>query len=294
MPTRYATLNLTEGDFGADGGNEADRDLLFAYLGFASRRVEEYCRRRFDMRIETRRYDAVGLHLLTPSTLDLDGAPSDGAPGEAGDLLALTALVNGDGVSVALENTMLWPYNAYPKTRIMLPPGARWTWTTTPAAAIQVTGTWGFHREPVRAWRSAGVAVPAGGLAADATTLALSDVGAIRRGHTLQIDDEQLSVEGIAGEAPTYTLILDRALNGTAAAAHVAGAPIRFYVPEDTIQRATARVAVWMYRQRDAPFDKVVTPLGEVVVPAGLPTDVRYMLSEGRFVRRRAGGVYAV
>jgi hypothetical protein len=101
-------------------------------------------------------------------------------------------------------------------------------------------------------------------------------------------------VEGLAEDDGTYTLTLERSANGTEAAAHAEGAAVFYYVPEATIQRATSRTAVWMYRQRDAPFEKVVTPAGDVIVPAGLPTDVADMLLRGAFVNKAAATMYAV
>lgn len=273
MPTRYASLDLAEGDFNAERGNPADRDLLFAYLGFASRRVEEFCHRRFDLRVETRRYDAPN-----GAALKLDD-----------DLIALEELVNGDGQVIDLTRVLLRPYNAYPKRQIALTSGEAWRWSGAPFAAIQAAGVWGFHRSPARAWQDAGVSVPDGGLGESDTTLVLAD-SPLQRGHLLKIDDEQVSIEAIDGD----TLTLARGLNGSQPAQHETGVPIFVYRPEATIQRATARVAVWMYRQRDAPFEKVVTPVGAVVIPPGLPTDVQHALVDGKFVRRAAGAIYAV
>ena len=49
------------------------------------------------------------------------------------------------------------------------------------------------------------------------------------------------------------------------------------------ITQATARLALWLYRQREAPFSKVGNALtGEYEVPIALPDDIRAILSRYR------------
>jgi hypothetical protein len=279
--TRYATLPAAEDQFSNISGASADAALLWKQLTPASRLVEEFCGgRRFDWRIETRRYDAVGLHVGVDH-IDLDE-----------DLLELTALVNGDGSAVDLACCTLAPYNAYPKRSIYLN-GVTWARPANPRAAIQVAGAWGFHRRPDEAWQDANVTVPAGGLAEDAVELVLPDLGAIERGHVLKIEDEQVSVEEIVS-GPPHTLTVTRGLNGTEPAAHAEGAGISYFAPEPTVARATARAAAWLYKLRDAAMEKRITPMGEVVVPAGFPADIHQTLRRGGFVRKReTSGIYA-
>jgi hypothetical protein len=290
VPIRYATIDQVEAVFDARQTSRISSetvDLLFTYILYASRRVEERCRRRkgaFAPCLTTRRYDATGDHILGTSEMELDEP-----------LLVLTAL-SIDGIAVDMGEVILWPYDEYPKRHVILPDGLTWTWSTTPRAAVEVTGRWGFHKDPENAWPDAGVDVPAGGLAADATSLEMgADVGAIKRGHLLQIDDEWLSVEDIAEVAgPVYTLTLDRGLSGSEAAEHTEGADILYFTPDNTITRAVERTAHWMYEQRNAPFEKIVSPMGVAQIPPGLPNDVVTMLKEGGYVRSVAGTLYVV
>jgi hypothetical protein len=279
--TRYATLPAAEAQFSSIQGGNADAALLWKQLAPASRLVEEFCGgRRFDQRLETRRYDAVGLH-VGADHIDLDE-----------DLLELTRLVNGDGSEIDLARCTLAPYNTYPKHSIYLS-GVTWVKPANPRAAIQVAGVWGYHRRPDEAWGDTNVTLPAGGLAEDATELVLLDLGAIERGHVLKIGDEQLSVEEIVSDPP-HTLTLRRGLNGAEPAAHAEGEAVFCFAPEPTVARATARAAAWLYKLRDAAMEKRITPMGEVVVPAGFPADIHLTLRRGGFVRKReTGGIYA-
>lgn len=57
--------------------------------------------------------------------------------------------------------------------------------------------------------------------------------------------------------------------------------------PED-VRHATARLAAWLYKQRDAPFENTGLPeLGEVIIPTALPADIQRTLAPYVRVRVR-------
>ena len=95
--------------------------------------------------------------------------------------------------------------------------------------------------------------------------------------QTLLIGTEQLGP--ITAISTNDVTVAERGLNGTTAAAHDDNADIYIWqVPYDVEQIAT-RLAVWLYRQADAPFEKTAMPsLGQVVIPAKLPEDLQAAL----------------
>jgi hypothetical protein len=270
MPTRYANLKEAEDMFNAQGGGEADRELLFSKLVTATRLIEEFCGgRRFDQRVETLRHDS-------------DAALDDRRLQLEDDLLTLTGLTNGDGTEIDPAGVTLFPYNTYPKDTLTLPLGTSWTWGGDPYATVRVTGVWGFHRRVSSAWPPTGKALN-GSLEAGATGITFTgDLGAIQRGHVLQIEDEQMSVESIDG----LVITVERGINGTEAVEHAADTIVQYYAPEPTIVQQTARAAFWLYKLRDMAMEKVITPMGEVIVPAGFPADIQQALRRGGYVRR--------
>lgn len=64
----------------------------------------------------------------------------------AGDLCSITAIVNGDGVTVAASEYVTEPRYSTPYYGIRLKQGSGkvWTWDTSPEAAIKITGKWAY------------------------------------------------------------------------------------------------------------------------------------------------------
>jgi hypothetical protein len=278
MPTRYANLKEAEDMFNAQGGGEADKELLFKKLVIATRLIEEFCGgRRFDQRVETLAHD--GEAALDDRRLQLED-----------DLLTLTGLTNGDGTEIDPAGVTLFPYNTYPKDTIILPAGTSWSWGGDPYATVQVAGVWGFHRRVSSAWPPTGKDLPATLSESDTSITFAGDLGAIQRGHVLQIDDEQMSVEVIDG----LVITVERGINGTEAVGHESGKTIQYYAPEPTIVQQTARAAFWLYKLRDMAMEKTITPMGEVVVPGGFPADIQRALERGGYVRRPNKPVYVI
>jgi hypothetical protein len=116
----------------------SDDLLIDLYIERASRLIDQYCRRRFYGENDTRTYDAVGHH-ISGALLLLDG-----------DLLALTAVINGDGTIILPEQVLLRPLNMPPYFGIALKheSGLAWAYSGDPAGALRVTGMWGYSLSP--------------------------------------------------------------------------------------------------------------------------------------------------
>ncbi|MHC4617390.1 MAG: hypothetical protein ACYTEQ_06510 [Planctomycetota bacterium] len=117
-----------------DDTKTIDNDLIGDLITRASKRIDDYCRRTFVERTETRNFDAV---------LDVQGQRlwvDD-------DLLAVDSITNGDGTSITSGQYVLEPANDSPKYAIKLlaSSGQSWTYTTDPEQAIAVTGDWGYE-----------------------------------------------------------------------------------------------------------------------------------------------------
>ena len=213
----------------------SDDELLKRLIGAAS---AEFARQigRVPMPYRaTRRYDADGAN-VEPYTLDLDA-----------DLLELTALTNGDGSAIGLEQVALRPTNDYPKWRIALKQGAGVTFTYggDPQEAIAVEGWWGYVPHYESAWRVCDT-IGGDGLAADGGTLVASAVG-FEIGHYLRLDDEIVQVI----DRNEATLEVTRGELGTTRADHAAGTAIYVFEPLPDIRAAVREMVAYSYKAID-------------------------------------------
>lgn len=120
-----AALNL------ADGTDDA---LLTLYLARAQAAIDTYCRRTFEAAADsTRTFDAVA---------DVDGRRL----WLDGDLCAITAVTNGDGVTVAANAYVTEPRRATPIYALTLKTNSAvaWTYTGDPEGAISIAGRWAY------------------------------------------------------------------------------------------------------------------------------------------------------
>ena len=223
-------LNLAPTDVSSDA------DLLRG-LQQASHLIESLTQRRYCPTVGSRR---ASVHPTNPEELILPD-----------DLLTLTALCNGDGSPIHLEDVRRVPSHPdVPASVLHLVNGARLIYSQSPVHAISITGVWGWHDRWPRAWRDSGDAVQDDPLPANAATLSVADADGTDRdgisprfqvGHLLRIESEYLRVTAIDRERNQLTAL--RGVQGTPAAAHPTGKQIETYDPAPTVRDLCVRYA---------------------------------------------------
>lgn len=214
----------------------------------------------------THTFDAVS-PICRPYTLDVGKA--------ALDLLSVTTLTNGDGVTISGASIALRTSNFYPKWRIELKQSAGTTFTYNAdwQDAISVLGWWGFAPNYDACWRDSGVDVPVGGLTSGGTTITLAsaEIAALFPvlGY-LKIDDEIVQVTGRSSAVLTIT----RGELGTTAASHLAGAAVNMLALQADIVDAVRELTVYAYKALDRTGGTVKVYDGGVVTMEGLDKSV--------------------
>lgn len=113
-----------------------DDALLTALIARAQGIIDSYCNRTFEAASDSTRYfDAERCISHDRRTLFLDA-----------DLCQITAVINGDGVTISSDQYVTIPRNETPWYEIRLKWGADsyWTWDDDPEDAISVTGRWAY------------------------------------------------------------------------------------------------------------------------------------------------------
>jgi hypothetical protein len=236
------TLYALRAHLGLATAETADDPRLIAALQAAAFQVERAAGRRFSPR------KAALQHTITRATeLLLDD-----------DLLELSALANGDGTTVPLNNVILLPDDA-PAGGLLLTAGSSFIWTQTPIQAVTVTGIWGWHDRWATAWRDTADTVQNNPLGSTATSITVADAdGAdttvetprFQVGHLLKIENEYLRV--LAVNTATNVLTVLRGVSGTTAAAHALNTPIYTFQPVPDIAAIALTRAAHLYREPDA------------------------------------------
>lgn len=245
-------LNIADGD-------TSDDDRLYTAILAATAALERYAGRRFTPRRATL-YHSVNLNELSELTL-LD------------DLLELSALINGDGQTLALETVVAIPdFGDAPSGVLRLVGGQSFAYSATPLNAIAVSGIWGWHDRWSSAWVATGDAVQDDPLLASASALHVAAVNGadaeglaprFAKGALLRIGEEYLRV--VAVDSATNTLTVARGANGTTPQMHAQGAPIARYAPPSEVAQLCLRWAAALYREPDT---AAATPLLDVLATA--------------------------
>lgn len=256
-----------------------DDILLKGFCTQASRSFDAATRRRFYPRVSTHYYN----HPDDPSVLIL-----------AGDLLSpITFTTDNAGITLAPSDYYLMcgdEYNLTPYDRIVMRTDgdhASLQYNTSWQKANCVVGTWGYHEDWANAWDAVDV-VGVGGINVSSTSLLVADAdGVDLEGNTprfkihnlLKVEDEYMYVT--ARDVATNTLTVRRAMNGTAAAAHLAAAPVSVYRPMDDVAQAAKRLAAWLYAQKDTPYTERIQAAqsGAIILPDAMPLDVRLTIA---------------
>lgn len=288
MPS-YTTLQQVRKQRGVLNSTSADQDLADLIIA-ASQMVEDICGYNFDCRIFEQTFNGeVGA--INP-TLSLDNWP----------LLEATTVLNGNGDELTSDQYVLLPKgHTYPKTHIRLAEGYYWLApnsapgsATAPAYsplldvayaedALSITGKWGFHRNYGSAWKRSTLVVGTGGIDNTSTTLPITGSNfaydvfpRIDVGHVIRIDTEYLLVTGPVENTQAATaLTVERAYNGSQAAAHTAATVIDVWSVEPVIELATRETVVAAYGARSNPSGETLeAPGGYRIVTVDVPKRV--------------------
>lgn len=205
-------------------------------------------------------------------------------------LLALT------GVQVATETLTIgtlveaWPDSASPITALRLIDCCN-SWfsfdcgTCSEPTLIQVSGTWGIHRDYANAWQH--VDDLAAGITDSATSLTVADVdgadayGLIPRlsaGNLIRVGNEYMEVT--ATDTGANTVTVRRGQNGSTASAHAQNDDVDVWMVEEPIRREVARQAAFLNARRGAYSTVDITALGETRYPSDLLGSLRGVLAE--------------
>jgi len=252
----YASLDelksyMVDGGTGYGSGNDSSLLTLFES---SSRRVEQFCGRSpanqsgFGPRTGTNAYDAQGWY--GGYTMYRDNMVMD----LADDVISVTSATDLDqtgGTATAIvEGTdfYLQPYNTTPRRTLVIT-GLGQSYIVPGLKILSLAGTFGYAQELLP------IAATAGTLTASASSAVIS-AGGVSVGMTLRVDSEDLYVSATTAGTALYafggTVTVQRAMNGTTAAAHAAASAISIHrYPRDVVD-ATIRVAQRRWKMRDA------------------------------------------
>jgi hypothetical protein len=156
---------------------------------------------------------------------------------------------------------------------------------------VVITGYWGMHTNYVaEGFFVSGQVTPI--LNATQTTFVVTDVDGLdiyqrtplfSPGNLIRIENELLAITDV--DTGTNTLTVQRGANGSTAAAHAAGLPIKIWQPEMDIEMIATRQACLLYARRGA-YQQIETyPDGtNVTYPSDLLAEVRGALQRFAYV----------
>lgn len=291
----YATLHQVRAYLNAGATQTQDDNRLIDFINQSVKAIDDRQRRRYDVRLETRRFDYPEKDLGIIGLYNTDRYQSLNYLWMDDDLLEVTALTNGDGTVFQGSAFNLKPANIYPKHSIFLLTSANVSFNTPAsgekANAISVVGYWGYHDRYAEAWEDSLDMVQNNPLTAGATSLTVGDADGVTQdgqtqrfqaGQMLKIENEFVLLSAVNNTTNVCTI--KRGYNGTTAAEHVQGTKIYIYRPPANIQAACIRLTAWRYRQKDVDvFDKsAILGTGIKITPSAMPPDVVELLGERR------------
>jgi len=201
----------------------------------------------------------------------------------------------------ALGATDVWwsdgkNYDRPPYQLAILNPNGSYSQFYNTQRAVRITGWWGWHGDYGQAWETLSVAIPSGGITAQATTLTVTanalDVWGrkllLEPGQILRIEDELVLVTDVDGTTGALTLLRGR--GNTTAASHSAGTAIQLWHPDELAQQAVVTQASrWFKRGLQGYADAGGSmETGQVWVKK-LDPDVLAILYEGGLRRLTVG-----
>ena len=248
----YANLNTLKGaSFLNTTDNKWDADLLAA-LEEGSREIDKDTDRYFYIYEGIKYYDGGttrvilddDVYSITSLEVDTDGSYQ-------------YASVFNLGSTSGQVDAFVYPLNITPVTRIEAnPQGNYGHFAAGYRKSIKITGRFGYGDDyPALPYNAIGDTVVDAPLLIGATSLTVTNGNLFSAGMTLRIESEQLYVY----QNPTGNSVpIQRACNGTTAAAHVATTPIYLYSYPRAISKAVLIYAMRTWKRKESAFQNVV------------------------------------
>jgi hypothetical protein len=278
--TFYATLDETKNELKAT--TTADDDKLFEKIRIVSRRVDAQFKARrpfFAPYIESREW------WVQPMRVD----PWLRTFRYDNPLLAQpTAVVIGSTTMTVGTNIEAWPtvHPPFNKLRLMNSCDSWYRFCNSDdPVMVTITGQWGWHDDFSNAWLK--VDDLQAGINATVTSITVDDIDGsddlgrsprISAGNLLRINTEFMEVT--ATDTATDIATVRRGVNGSTAAAHLADDDVEVWETHETIRRATARQAAFLYARRGAYESTNITDVGVLNFPADLLAEFRNIMQE--------------
>ena len=281
MTPVYATPAQVRRMLGTDNQSTNDDDILLWLCDLCSRRIEEYCNRRFYMYNQTMLRDWRASYMME--------LPED--------LHTLTTLTNGDGNTIdettgTTTNWLLYPNYEYPKYKIEITinSGKVFLYTGTPQQAISLNALWGYPAVTNSGQHNflTSATVQNATSQNSTTTSLVVQTGSFVAGQTLLIGSEFEIVQSVTTGA-TDTLTVLRGAAGSTAATHLNGVAIYQEVYHPAIVNAMYLLVANSYRQKDSQLsgDIGIAGYGQLTIPLDMPPQVKGILNQ--FVRNSWG-----
>jgi hypothetical protein len=217
---------------------DTDDEFLKRLIWAASNTVETTCDRVFVP------YRAV-LYEDIPTGIALDLSE---------DLLVLDALTV-DEREIEPTEYVLLDKNRWPVYQIM-PSGGYTTFLPNGWQLFQtiaLDGVWGYNQSPATMFKPTSLTLTSAATDTD-TVFDVSGLTGVETLMHIRVGEELmrvLSYETIVGTPDTYTITVERGVNGYEAVAHDVGAVIEFYQMDSAIEYATTHYTLYLYQTRD-------------------------------------------
>jgi hypothetical protein len=267
-PISFTTLQRARRQNEMEDLTKATGDAdIFEAMKSAAIWLEQHCGQNFtDLPYTDYFWGETG---ATNPTLYLEGRP----------ILAVTAVLNGDGSAIPSTDYVALPKAGTPKTDIQLTATHYWVGPSPAVAvayaqdAIKVTGNYGFHRNYTQAWKRLPLTATVANATNTTITLssaasALIDVGNILRLGGLGTSEQVLVTGPIATGTQLSNIIasataitVDRGINLTTAAAQAA-VVIDVWQPDPIIELAARMLAASMFVARHQATGEVMSAVG--------------------------------
>lgn len=168
------------------------------------------------------------------------------------DILAIDSVSwNGTSVSSAYYDL---PYVNQANHELHIDPDAGLTSLDDFTDYVTITGTWGYHDNWSNAWADTGDTVQnSTQISASGTTLTVSAATNFEVYQLLKIESEYLFITSKSGN----NLTVERAVNGTTAAAHLTSTAIYKFVPIPSVAKELRRMVIRAYFLRN-PINTII------------------------------------